>query len=175
MSDIDNKKHSTSCACGHDHSHDHGKCACGHDHAHEHGKCSCNHDHDHDQMDGTCICGHNHKEEGGVGHDRAMGKIFFVLFGGILTLNSFILDWTMPQLEFSSELSALLGAFILALPIIITAVKDLINGKVYMNELVALAILAAFAEEQQMVEKFAALYNGDVGHHRFLPAGDDHH
>ena len=143
MSDMDNKKHSTSCACGHDHSHDHGKCACGHDHAHEHGKCSCNHDHD--QMDGTCICGHNHKEAGGVGHDRAMGKIFFVLFGGILTLNSFILDWTMPQLEFSSELSALLGAFILALPIIITAVKDLINGKVYMNELVALAILAALA------------------------------
>ena len=74
-----------------------------------------------------------------------MGKIFFVLFGGILTLNSFILNWTMPDLEFAAELSALLGAFILALPIIITAVKDLINGKVYMNELVALAILAALA------------------------------
>ena len=130
MSDMDNKKHSDACSCGHDHDHDHGKCSCGHDH---------------DHMDGTCICGHNHKAEGGVGHDRAMGKIFFVLFGGILTLNSFILDWTMPDLEFASELSALLGAFILALPIIITAVKDLINGKVYMNELVALAILAALA------------------------------
>ena len=128
MSDID-KKHDHSCSCGHDHKHDH--------------NCSCGHDHDH--MDGTCICGHNHKEEGGVGHDRAMGKIFFVLFGGILTLNSFILNWTMPDLEFAAELSALLGAFILALPIIITAVKDLINGKVYMNELVALAILAALA------------------------------
>ncbi|MBR7104701.1 MAG: cadmium-translocating P-type ATPase [Lentisphaeria bacterium] len=143
MSDMDNKKHSDACSCGHDHDHDHGKCSCGHDHDHDHGKCSCGHDHDH--MDGTCICGHNHKAEGGVGHDRAMGKIFFVLFGGILTLNSFILDWTMPDLEFASELSALLGAFILALPIIITAVKDLINGKVYMNELVALAILAALA------------------------------
>ena len=132
MSDI-NKKHSENCSCGHDHHHDH-----------DHGKCSCGHDHDH-KMDGTCICGHNHKEEGGVGHDRAMGKIFFVLFGGILTLNSFILNWTMPDLEFAAELSALLGAFILALPIIITAVKDLINGKVYMNELVALAILAALA------------------------------
>ena len=128
MSDID-KKHDHNCSCGHDHKHDH--------------NCSCGHDHDH--MDGTCICGHNHKEEGGVGHDRAMGKIFFVLFGGILTLNSFILNWTMPDLEFAAELSALLGAFILALPIIITAVKDLINGKVYMNELVALAILAALA------------------------------
>ena len=140
MSDID-KKHEHSCSCGHDHKHDH-NCSCGHDHKHDH-NCSCGHDHDH--MDGTCICGHNHKEEGGVGHDRAMGKIFFVLFGGILTLNSFILNWTMPDLEFAAELSALLGAFILALPIIITAVKDLINGKVYMNELVALAILAALA------------------------------
>ena len=140
MSDID-KKHDHSCSCGHDHKHDH-NCSCGHDHKHDH-SCSCDHDHDH--MDGTCICGHNHKEEGGVGHDRAMGKIFFVLFGGILTLNSFILNWTMPDLEFAAELSALLGAFILALPIIITAVKDLINGKVYMNELVALAILAALA------------------------------
>ena len=140
MSDID-KKHEHNCSCGHDHKHDH-NCSCGHDHKHDH-NCSCGHDHDH--MDGTCICGHNHKEEGGVGHDRAMGKIFFVLFGGILTLNSFILNWTMPDLEFAAELSALLGAFILALPIIITAVKDLINGKVYMNELVALAILAALA------------------------------
>ena len=140
MSEHENKKHA--CSCGHDHDHS-GSCSCGHDHKHEHAHCSCGHDHGH--MDGTCICGHNHKVEGGVGHDRAMGKVFFVLFGGILTLNSFILDWTMPDLEFASELSALLGAFILALPIIITAVKDLINGKVYMNELVALAILAALA------------------------------
>jgi len=134
MSDIDKTIHSGSCACG-----------CGHEH-HEHGdgSCVCGHDH-HEHMDGTCICGHDHKAEGGVGHDRAMGKIFFVLFGGILTLNSFLIDWTMPDLAFASELSSLLGAFILALPIIVTAVKDLINGKVYMNELVALAILAALA------------------------------
>ena len=137
MSDTENKLHAETCACGcgHDHDHDH----------HEHGEaCSCGHDH-HEHMDGTCICGHDHKAEGGVGHDRAMGKIFFVLFGGILTLNSFLIDWTMPDLAFASELSSLLGAFILALPIIVTAVKDLINGKVYMNELVALAILAALA------------------------------
>jgi len=136
MSDTDKKLHAETCACGCGHDHDH------HDHAGE--TCSCGHDH-HEHMDGTCICGHDHKAEGGVGHDRAMGKIFFVLFGGILTLNSFLIDWTMPDLAFASELSSLLGAFILALPIIVTAVKDLINGKVYMNELVALAILAALA------------------------------
>ncbi len=110
--------------------------------------CCNNHceDHDHDcQNGGGCICGHDHTEESGAGHDRAMGKIAFVLIGGLLILNSFALEKFFPTQTFSAELSALLGAFILALPIIITAIKDLIKGKVYMNELVALAILAALA------------------------------
>ncbi len=74
-----------------------------------------------------------------------MGKIIFVLAGGILTLNSFLLNAVFPEQKFSAQLCALFGAFILAFPIIVTAVKDLIRGKVYMNELVALAILAALA------------------------------
>ena len=131
MSEVDKNTVATASAGG---------CACGHhDHAgHEH------HRHEH-APDGTCICGHDHKAEGGVGHDRAMGRIFFALVGGLLTLNSFILEWLLPGQEFAANMSALFGAFILALPIIITAVKDLIRGKVYMNELVALAILAALA------------------------------
>ena len=75
-----------------------------------------------------------------------MGRIFFALIGGLLTLNSFVLEWIFPgERQFAASLCALFGAFILAFPIIVTAVKDLINGKVYMNELVALAILAALA------------------------------
>jgi len=123
--------------------------ACGHDHHHHHdGDCCCHHHHhDEEHQDATCICGHDHKSEavGGVGHDRAMGRIFFALFGGILTLNSFILGWILPERGFAADMSALAGAVILALPIIFTAVKDLVKGKVYMNELVALAILAALA------------------------------
>ena len=94
-------------------------------------------------MDSTCICGHDHKAEGGVGHDRSMGRMFFALVGGMLTANSFILQRVLPEQSFAADMSAICGAFILALPIIITAVKDLLRGKVYMNELVALAILAA--------------------------------
>ena len=122
--------------------------ACGHDHEEHHhdGDCCCHHHHEEDH-DASCICGHDHKSEavGGVGHDRAMGRIFFALFGGILTVNSFLLGWLLPGREFAADMSALAGAVILALPIIFTAVKDLIKGKVYMNELVALAILAALA------------------------------
>lgn len=113
-------------------------------HSCENGHCACGHDHEHHKMDGTCICGHDHHSEG-VGHDRSMGKIVFVLVGGILTLNSFLLNGIFPEQKFAGQLCALLGAFILAFPIIWTAVKDLVGGKVYMNELVALAILAALA------------------------------
>ncbi|MBE6390862.1 MAG: cation-translocating P-type ATPase [Lentisphaerae bacterium] len=129
--------------------HDHKHCQCGcsaheHNHHHDHGhQCNCGHDHKHDEMDSTCICGHDHKAEGGVGHDRSMGRLFFALVGGMLTANSFILQRVLPEQSFAADMSAICGAFILALPIIITAVKDLLRGKVYMNELVALAILAA--------------------------------
>ena len=112
------------------------ECGCGHDH---------HHDHDDERPDSTCICGHDHKAEGGVGHDRSMGRIFFALVGGLLTLNSYILAKLLPGQVFASQMSALLGAFILAIPIVWVAVKDLIRGKVYMNELVALAIIAALA------------------------------
>ena len=102
-------------------------CSCGHDHEHEH-----------EHKGGYCPCGHD-AVDGGVGHDRAMGRIFFAILGGLLTVNSFLLEWALPGQEFASRMSALFGAFIM------TAIKDLINGKVYMNELVALAILAALA------------------------------
>ena len=134
--------HDGNCSCGHDHKYDH--CDCGHDHHKEESSCICGHDHH--KVDSTCICGHDHKAEGGVGHDRSMGRVFFALLGGILTANSFILNAWLPEQEFAAHMSALFGAFILALPIIITAVKDLVRGKVYMNELVALAILAALVK-----------------------------
>ncbi len=120
------------CNCGHDHSHDH-------DHDHQH-----NHNHNHNPAKGfTCpTCG---EVSEGTGHDRSMGRLSFALIGGCFTANSFILDWFLPGYEMASEFSALFGAVIMAIPIIVTAVKDLWKGKVYMNELVALAILAAIA------------------------------
>ena len=121
-------------------------CACGHDHHHHHSDGEHRHSGGHRPApNGGCICGHDHRTEGGVGHDRSMGKMMFALLGGILTLNSFLLSWLLPQQAFAADMSALFGAAILALPIVITAVRDLVNGKVYMNELVALAILAALA------------------------------
>ncbi len=76
---------------------------------------------------------------------RSLTLVGFAVLGGMLTANSFILSYFLPGQTFAATFSALLGAFVLAMPIIYTAVKDLLSGKVYMNELVALAILAALA------------------------------
>ena len=129
----------TVCACGHHHDHDHYD----HDH-HDHG-CGCGHDHETDPNEPTrCIsCGAPIGE--GVGHSRSMGRASFAFVGGFLIVNSYLLSLLFPDEIFASELSAALGAITLALPIVVTAIRDLIEGRVYMNELVALAILAAFA------------------------------
>ena len=76
---------------------------------------------------------------------RSLVLVGFAVLGGMLTANSFILSYFLPGQTFAATFSALFGAFVLAMPIIYTAIKDLFSGKVYMNELVALAILAALA------------------------------
>lgn len=131
------------CACGHHHDHDH------HDHDHhdhdhhDHDGCDCGHDHDPDEPTRCISCGAPIGE--GVGHSRSMGRASFAFVGGFLIVNSYLLAWLFPDEVFASQLSAALGAITLALPIVVTAIRDLIEGRVYMNELVALAILAAFA------------------------------
>ena len=84
-----------------------------------------------------------------------MGRASFAFVGGFLIVNSYLLSWLFPDETFAANLSpdetfaanlsAAIGAVTLALPIVVTAIRDLIEGRVYMNELVALAILAAFA------------------------------
>ena len=124
--------------------HKHGP-GCAHDHAQEHTPaCGCGHHHEASPDEPTrCIsCGAPIGE--GVGHGRSMGRIGFAVVGGFLILNSYLFLWLLPGQAFAAELCAFVGAVILAFPIILTAVKDLCEGRVYMNELVALAILAAF-------------------------------
>ena len=114
-------------------------CCCGHHHdEHDH-----HHDHDHGEDAMICACGQPLTE--GSGHGRSMGRASFAAAGGFLILNSFLLEWLFPAQAFASEASAVAGAIVLALPIIWAAIKDLREGRVYMNELVAMALLAAFA------------------------------
>ncbi len=109
-------------------------CACGHDHSNEPKR------HDHAKGHTCPVCGPMTE---GEGHGRSLGKMSVAMIGGYFILNSYIIPWLLPTQLFAGELSAIVGAVILALPIILTAIKDICRGKIYMNELVALAILAA--------------------------------
>ncbi|MEA4862556.1 MAG: heavy metal translocating P-type ATPase [Victivallaceae bacterium] len=88
----------------------------------------------------------------------ASRRILLALFGGMLTANSFLLAWLVPDQQYASLASAVAGALILAVPIFITAIADLVEGKVHMNELVALAILAAFAGEDFRIAGVIAFF-----------------
>ena len=121
----------------HEHNHDACGCGCGCGHDHEH-----HHHHDDDEPTRCISCGAPMGD--GCGHSRAMGRAAYAIIGGFLIANSFLLQLLFPDFKFAASLSAAIGAICLAFPIVLTAIKDLIEGRVYMNELVALAILAAF-------------------------------
>ena len=106
----------------HQHEHDHeASCSCGHDHEH---------DHDH---------GHDH------GHEHAPVHWVQTLVGVVFVLNAFIVDRCFEKGEPIGSASALIGALVLGFPIIWTAAKDIYRGVLSINELVAIAVLAAFA------------------------------
>ena len=82
---------------------------------------------------------------------RAGLIIIGILVGGVLVGTSYIADWvfadqTSPDgTNFHSDTLALLGAVLLGLPILVHAVKHLLQGHMHMDELVALAVIAAIA------------------------------
>ncbi|MGE3181831.1 MAG: heavy metal translocating P-type ATPase, partial [Phycisphaerae bacterium] len=114
---------------GHDHSHDHA-----HDHHHH------DHDHHHD---------HHHHDHGGIGHHHDLfstnAKIVLTLLGGVLLLASAIAHYVF-QNEFHAPVMAAIAAIMLGAPLVISAVKDLIAGHSHMDELIAIGVIAAFAQ-----------------------------
>ena len=91
--------------------------------------------HDHDES--CASCGHD--------HEHASVHLWQTLAGVVFVLNAFIVDWAFDSAHTVASASAFLGALILGHPIVVTAVKDLKRGRLSINELVAIAVLAAFA------------------------------
>ncbi len=69
------------------------------------------------------------------------------LAGGMLLISSGIARWRYlyGSGSFQSEFLAMVGAILLGAPIVLHAIKSIIKKEMHMDELVALAILAAFA------------------------------
>ncbi|MGB2824695.1 MAG: cation-translocating P-type ATPase [Phycisphaerae bacterium] len=75
---------------------------------------------------------------------RASMFIIAILVGGVLVVNSYIAAWVFDD-SFYSDALALLGAVLLAIPILVHAARHLSHGHMHMDELVALAVIAALA------------------------------
>jgi Cd2+/Zn2+-exporting ATPase len=79
---------------------------------------------------------------------RVSFALFGTLAGGALLLNAQLASW-MPGLfgrgDDVARIAAMIGAILLGFPIVLHAIRGIIRGHMYMDELVALAVIAAFA------------------------------
>jgi Zn2+/Cd2+-exporting ATPase len=88
---------------------------------------------------------HAHEDSCGCGHEHAPVRWWQTLIGVVFVANAFIVDWFFEKGTTVASASALIGAVLLGLPIMVTAYRDLRNGVLSINELVAIAVLGAFA------------------------------
>src|SRR5450759_2600921 len=90
---------------------------------------------------------HEHEDNCGCGHDHehSVVHLWQAVLGVVFVLNAFIVDWLFASGSTLASASAMIGSLILGYPIVVTAVKDLRVGRLSINELVAIAVLAAFA------------------------------
>ena len=94
------------------------------------------HDHHHEHDDG-CGCGHD--------HSHSDIRLWHTIVGLVFVINAYLVDWLTISDSRVASFSAMAGAIILGYPIVVTAIKDLRVGRLSINELVAIAVLAAFA------------------------------
>src|SRR4051812_30627679 len=81
----------------------------------------------------------------GCGHEHAPVRFWQTIIGIVFVLNGFLVDWIFQNGQTVASASAMVGAIILGYPIVTTAIRDLRQGILSINELVAIAVLAAFA------------------------------
>ena len=104
--------------------------------------------------------GHEHGPECGCGHDHehSVVHLWQAVLGVVFVLNAFIVDWVFESGHTLASASAMIGSIILGYPIVVTAVKDLRVGRLSINELVAIAVLAAFASGDYKTSGIVAFF-----------------
>ncbi|NOZ64478.1 MAG: hypothetical protein GXO71_06065, partial [Caldiserica bacterium] len=83
---------------------------------------------------------HAHEEE-----RELVRRLIFTLIGGILIFNAFIATRMFPDRPEISGISALLGALLLGIPMIVGSFKGFFTGKLELTELASIAVLACIA------------------------------
>jgi Cd2+/Zn2+-exporting ATPase len=98
-----------------------------------------------DGHDASCTDPSHHHHDHGHDHDHAVLPLAQTLAGLVFVVNSFVITWLFADAaNVIAAGSAMIGAIILGYPIVWTAIEDLRRGLLTTNELVALAVLAAF-------------------------------
>jgi len=80
------------------------------------------------------------------------------LAGGTLLINSGIARFIYGRTSFNTEFLAMAAAVLLGAPIVLHAVRSLIKKEAHMDELVALAIIAAFATQNYVTAGIVAFF-----------------
>jgi Cd2+/Zn2+-exporting ATPase len=94
-------------------------------------------------MDACCSHG---DDAYGRANTSVVGRLYWIFFGTAFVLNAYLADFVYPQNPLVADVSAAIGALILALPIFRSAIRDVWRGELHMDALVALAVLAAMTQ-----------------------------
>jgi Cd2+/Zn2+-exporting ATPase len=89
---------------------------------------------------------------------RVSMALLGTLAGGVLLINSLIAKTIYGAKSFNTEILAFAGAILLGIPIIWHAIKSLLRREAHMDELVALAILAAIAVQEYVAAGTVAFF-----------------
>ena len=100
-------------------------------------------EHNHENDNDCDSCGHD--------HEHTNFRLTTMIAGVIFIANSFIMEWFSGTDNQVAGISAFVGAMILGFPILRLAVKDIKQGKLTINELVAIAFLAAIASGESQL------------------------
>ena len=100
-----------------------------------------------------------------VAAERTYGKqiqvsmaLLGTLAGGVLLINSGIGKFFYGSGSFNTEFLAMAAAILLGAPIVLHAIKSLAKRQMHMDELVALAIIAAFATQKYATAGIVAFF-----------------
>jgi Cd2+/Zn2+-exporting ATPase len=95
-------------------------------------------------------CGHD--------HEHTPVRLTQTVIGLIFVINSYIVDYAFEKGTMVASFSAMIGAIILGYPIVWTSFKDIRKGILSINELVGIAVLAAFASGDYKVAGLVAFF-----------------
>jgi len=89
---------------------------------------------------------------------RVSMALLGTLAGGVLLINSGIAKFIYGAADFNTVFLAMAGAILLGAPIVLHAIESLIHREAHMDELVALAIIAAFATQEYTTAGVVAFF-----------------